>query len=473
VGAVSITLELSVAARAMSGTLLGENIHFSGVSIDTRQLSGGVLFIALRGHNFDGHAFIALAKERGAVAAVVAADAAAAIKEALQLNFPLIVVADTRLALGALAADWRSRFTLPLIAVTGSNGKTTTKEMLASILKVAYGDAVLATQGNFNNEIGLPLTLLKLNAEHRAVILELGMNHPGEIATLARLARPTVALVTNVQRAHLAGLGSLEAIAAEKGSLFESLADEGIAVFNAADEWAALWRGQCAGRRTMTFALDSPAQVHGQCVLRGLETQLAISVFGEQIEVNLMLPGEHNARNALAAATAALAAGVSLAAVREGLAAFRGIKGRLQRRIGLHGSVVLDDTYNANPDSVRAGIDVLAATLGKKILVLGDMGELGGMTEAFHDEIGRYAKSQGVDCLLAFGESSLLAAQNFGAGGHHFKKIEDLILALVDPPDPELTPGTTVLIKGSRFMRMERVSDAISAAPTAEDKSCC
>jgi UDP-N-acetylmuramoyl-tripeptide--D-alanyl-D-alanine ligase len=467
---MSVTLELSVASRAMSGTLLGENVTFSGVSTDTRQLLAGELFIALRGNNFDGHQFIALAKERGAAAAVVAADAAAALEA---FNLPLVVVADTRMALGALAAEWRSRFTLPLIAVTGSNGKTTTKEMIASILKAACGEAVLATQGNFNNDVGLPLTLLKLNAGHRAVILELGMNHPGEIAYLAGLARPTVALVTNVQRAHLEGLGSLEAIAAEKGSIFKSLAEEGVAVFNAVDERAKLWQAQCTGRRTMTFALEFAADVRGKCSLHGLETRLAVSAGGEQIELNLALPGVHNARNALAAAAAALAAGVSLVAVRQGLAVFRGVKGRLQRRVGLYGAVLLDDTYNANPDSVRVGIDVLAATIGKKILVLGDMGELGWMAGQFHDEMGGYAKSQGVDRLLAFGESSQLAARNFGAGGRHFKKIEDLILALLDPRNPELTPETTVLVKGSRFMRMERVADAISAPAQAEEPSCC
>ena len=473
---MSVTMDLSAASRAMSGTLLGDNLTFSGVSTDSRQISAGELFIALRGNNYDGHAFLALARECGAIAAVVAADAAEAIKVCEASGFPLIVVADTRLGLGALAADWRSRFTLPLIAVTGSNGKTTTKEMIACILKAAYGETVLATQGNFNNDVGLPLTLLKLNAEHRAAILELGMNHPGEIAYLARLARPTVALVTNVQRAHLAGLGSLAAIAAEKGSLFESLAEEGIAVFNAVDEWAKQWREQSSGRRTMTFALEFAADVRGKCSLHGLETQLVVSAYGEQVEVNLALPGVHNARNAVAAAAAALAAGLSLAVVREGLSAFRGVKGRLQRRVGLNGAALLDDTYNANPDSVRAGIDVLAATIGKKILVLGDMGELGWMAGQFHDEIGGYAKSQGVDRLFAFGESSQLAARNFGAGGRHFKKIEDLILALVDQRNPELTPETTVLVKGSRFMRMERVVDAIdahSSTPQMEGETCC
>jgi len=288
------------------------------------------------------------------------------------------------------------------------------------------------------------------------------MNHPGEIAYLTRIARPTVAVVTNAQRAHLAGMGTLETIATEKGSVFMGLSKPGVAVINVDDDWADLWRAQAANRDVMTFSFEQPADVSGSFQGHGLENQLSISAKGETVLVALALPGAHNARNALGAATAALAAGVALSAVRDGLLAFRGIKGRLQRRSGLNGATLLDDTYNANPDSVRAGIDVLAATVGKKILVLGDMGEIGEMTGQFHDEIGGYAKSQGVDMLLAFGESSALAAHNFGAGGQHFKKIENLIEVLSN----ELTTETTVLIKGSRFMRMERVADAVSAPVT-------
>ena len=456
-------MDLLAAAQAMNGELQGDNVSFVGVSTDSRKLESGELFIALRGDVFDGHEFIVAAKERGAVAAVVDAAAPDSLQE---IGLPLLVVADTRLALGALAAAWRSRFSLPLIAVTGSNGKTTSKEMIASILKVALGDAVLATQGNFNNDIGLPLTLLKLDFTHRAAIIEMGMNHPGEITYLARIARPTVALVTNAQRAHLEGLGSIEMIATEKGSVFVELAAQGVAVFSADDTWAELWRAQSADKRVMLYSFELTADVTGRYSAHGLENRLAITVQGEQVEVSLALPGAHNARNALGAATAALAAGISLDAVREGLNAFTGIKGRLQRRFGLNGATVLDDTYNANPDSVRAGIDVLASTVGKKILVLGDMGEIGDMTGQFHDEIGGYAKSQGVDLLLAFGDSSALAAHNFGVGGQHFKKIEDLIEALAS----ELTSEATVLVKGSRFMRMERVADAVCKANPVVDK---
>ncbi len=452
---MSVMMSLVDAATAMNARLSGENCAFLGVATDSRSVAAGELFIALRGEHFDGHQFVAMAAERGAVAALVDAKAEAGLAK---LGLPLIVVSDTRLALGQLAAHWRARFAIPVIAVTGSNGKTTSKEMLASILRAAFGHTVLATRGNLNNDIGLPLTLLQLSGEHRAAVIEMGMNHPGEIAYLAGITRPSVAIVTNAQRAHLAGMGSIESIAAEKGSVFKALAETGVAVFNADDDWSGIWHEQSAHCRRMSFSLERDAEVSGSCKLRGLENHLQIRFGDEQVDLALALPGTHNARNALGAAAAALAAGVSLADVRAGLAACRGIKGRLQRRKGQNGAVLLDDTYNANPDSVCAGIDVLAATVGKKILVLGDMGEIGEMTGQFHDEVGGYAKSQGVDALLALGESSMLAVHNFGAGGRHFKKIDDLIQAL----SAEMTPETTVLVKGSRFMRMERVSDAVA-----------
>ena len=460
---MSATMNLKEAAQAISATLAGpdnaDRLAFQGVSTDSRKIDAGQLFVALRGENFDGHEFLATARDAAAVAAVVAADAVATLPDT---DLPLLVVEDTRRALGQLAAAWRARFTLPLIAVTGSNGKTTSKEMIASILREAFGDAILSTQGNFNNDIGLPLTLLGLTEQHRAAVIEMGMNHPGEIAYLAQIAKPTVALVTNAQRAHLEGMGSIDTIATEKGSVYQALAPSGVAVFRADDEWAALWRKQSEGHDVMTFALEQPADVTGHYQAHGLDNRLTIAARGETVDVSLALPGVHNARNALGAATVALAAGVSLRDVGRGLNAFRGVKGRLQRRAGLGGALLLDDTYNANPDSVRAGIDVLASTVGKKILVLGDMGEIGDMTGQFHDEVGGYAKSQGIDRLLAFGDSSALAAYNFGIGGQHFRKLDDLVAALI----AELAPDTTVLIKGSRFMRMERVVDAVAEVVT-------
>jgi UDP-N-acetylmuramoyl-tripeptide--D-alanyl-D-alanine ligase len=472
---MSVRMDLSSAARAMSGSLEGGNdkVFFHGVSTDSRNVLAGELFIALRGERFDGHDFLAAALERGAAAAVVDVSGAEALRGSETLaRLPRIVVADTRIALGELAACWRARFTLPVIGVTGSNGKTSNKEMITSILNSCFGSgSVLATQGNFNNDIGLPLTLLALDIGHRVAVIEMGMNHPGEIAYLARIGRPTVALVTNVQRAHLEGMGTLDRIAAEKGSIFFGLDRDGVAVFNADDSWADLWRSQSAHCRQRCFSLGGKADVVGQCQIRGLGNHIVITANGESIEVNLALPGVHNARNALGAAAAALAVGVPLEVVRQGLTDFRGIKGRLQRRAGLREALVLDDTYNANPDSVRAGIDVLAAAIGRKILVLGDMGEIGEMTGQFHDEIGGYAKSQGIDRLLAFGESSELAARNFGTGGEHFKKFEDLVATLTK----ELTPSAIVLVKGSRFMRMERVIDAITIEPEQqqENPSCC
>ncbi len=451
-------MDLLSAARATAGAVVGNNVHFCGVSTDSRHLARGEIFVALRGEHFDGHDYVAMAQARGAAAAIVDREAAGRL---LDLGLPLIEVADTRLSLGALAADWRSRFQLPLLAVTGSNGKTTTKEMIASILAAAYGNAVLATRGNYNNDIGLPLTLLGMTESHRAAIVEMGMNRPGEIAYLAGIARPTVAVITNAQRAHLAGMGSLEAIAAEKGSIFTGLDEAGVAVFSADEPWRALWRSQCRGLQVLTFAFGAAADVRGKFSLHGLESRLQmVTADGDQADVVLAVPGRHNARNALAAAAAALAAGVSLAFVAEGLTAFRGLKGRLQQRPAMRGAILLDDTYNANPDSVRAGIDVLAATIGKKILVLGDMGEIGEMSAQFHDEIGGYAKSQGVDRLFALGDASVLAARNFGNGGEHYPSVDRLIAALGN----ELTPETTVLVKGSRFMRMERVADAIAVA---------
>ena len=443
-------------AQAVGGELIGDDVSCQGVSTDSRSVTPGALFVALRGDKFDGHAFVEVAREAGAAAAIVDR---MALTTTQAFGLPFVVVEDTRQALGMMAAWWRAHFDIPVIGVTGSNGKTTTKEMIASILRVAFGDTVLATQGNFNNDIGLPLTMLRLNDTHCAAVIEMGMNHPGEIAALARIARPNVAIVTNAQRAHLEGMGTLETIATEKGSVFMGLAKPGVAVINADDQWTGLWRTQAAGRDVMDFSFERGAAVIGQFAMHGLESHLQILTQGRQVEVVLSIPGAHNARNALAAATAALAAGVSLEAVREGLNNFHGVKGRLQRRAGRNGATVLDDTYNANPDSVRAGIDVLAATVGQKILVLGDMGEIGDMTGQFHDEIGGYAKSQGLDRLLAIGDSSALAAHNFGVGGQHFATVGELVAALV----AEMTPETTVLIKGSRFMRMERVVAAVVA----------
>jgi UDP-N-acetylmuramoyl-tripeptide--D-alanyl-D-alanine ligase len=443
--------QLSEIRRAVGGVLCGPDRAIAGVSTDTRSIAPGQLFVALRGEHFDGHDFLEQAIAAGAGALLVAA------AEPLSAGVSVLVVADTRLALGRMAAAWRSRFDIPVIAVTGSNGKTTTKEMIAAILKAQFGDAVLATRGNLNNDIGLPLTLLAMNAGHRAAVIEMGMNHPGEIAYLAPLGAPTVAVITNAQRAHLEGMGDLNRVAREKGSIFAGLGAGGVAVVNADDAYAGLWRRMAGRNPLLTFGIERAADVRAVVRQQGLTTVLSLWTPVGQAELKLVVPGRHNARNALAAAAACLAAGIPLAAVVAGLEGFAGLKGRLQRRKGRAGSMVLDDTYNANPDSVRAGIDVLAATVGRKVLVLGDMGEIGEASGQYHDEIGGYAKSQGVDSLLAFGDASQQAVRNFGEGARHFCDIEKLIAAV----NKELGPETTVLVKGSRFMKMERVADAI------------
>lgn len=447
---------LSHVAAAVSGRLQGPDLAMNGVSSDTRRVGVGQLFVALSGERFDAHDFLDQAVAAGAAGLLVSD--ATKVPEGISA----VLVDDTRLALGRLAAAWRAQFKLPVIAVTGSNGKTTTKEMIASILGAAFGDAVLATQGNLNNDIGLPLTLLGMRPEHRAAVIEMGMNHPGEIGYLTRMGAPTVALVTNAQRAHLEGMGDLDEVAREKGSIFSGLAADGVAVINADDAYADFWRQQVGPLKTMAFALDHAADVHGHVRQHGLEIVLDLTTADGEASIALAIPGRHNARNALAAAAACLAAGLPLSAIVAGLSAFSGVKGRLQRRLGKRGAQILDDTYNANPDSVRAGIDVLAATVGRKLLVLGDMGEIGEASSQYHDEIGGYAKSQGIDRLFALGEASRQAARNFGEGARHFCQLEKLIAAV----DKELGPETTVLVKGSRFMKMERVANALSLEET-------
>ena len=448
-------MRIHEAAHAIGALAQGNDAAFGGVSTDSRRIATGELFVALKGDKFDGHTYVEEVLARGAAGALVTQDFAVAHPE-----LPLIAVADTRLALGSLAAQWRSRFAIPLIGITGSNGKTTVKEMCAAILRAHFGkdpDCVLATTGNLNNDIGLPLTLLRLRESHRAAVIEMGMNHAGEIDYLTRLAAPTVALVNNAQRAHLEGLGSVQDVALAKGEIFAGLPADGVAVFNADDAQADIWRELSRDRRQTSFGLDHAADVRGEFAGHGLGGELRLATAWGEIVARLAVPGSHNARNACAAAAATLVAGASLGAVKQGLEGFSGVKGRLQRRAGRKGALVVDDSYNANPDSMRAAIDVLASVPGKCVLVMGDMGEAGAAAGQFHDEIGGYAKSHGVDRLFCLGELSAAAAHNFGEGGQHFSRVEDLIKTLLT----ELEPQTTVLVKGSRFMRMERVVDAI------------
>jgi len=474
-------MTLQDAALATHGeTILGDQ-GFAGISTDTRCITAGELFVALRGERFDGHDYVEQALAQGAAAAMV--DSGWAQRQARSL--PLLAVADTRCALGDLAASWRGKFSLPLIGITGSNGKTTIKEMCAAIWRaeLAAQDrgensttapsidvvaGVLATEGNLNNDIGVPLTLLRLRSTHRAAVIEMGMNHPGEIAYLTGLARPSVALVNNAQRAHMEGLGGLiEVVARAKGEIFAGLVQDGVAVINADDAHASLWREMAiaAGARcSLSFGLIQPADVSARLTPRAFGCLLELATPQGMAAVELSVPGRHNALNALAATAATLASGVRISAVVAGLSAYRGIKGRLQRRPALNGALLIDDTYNANPDSMRAAIEVLAALPGKKIFVLGDMGEVGERSGQYHDEIGGYAKSMGVDRLLALGEHATTAVHNFGSGAKHFSNADALVATL----RPLLDADTTVLVKGSRFMKMERVADSIHApgAPT-------
>ena len=446
-------LHLQEIADALGGRLLGADGAFDGVGTDTRILQPGQLFVALQGPNFDAHDYVATAAARGAVAALVAHE--------IKTELPQIIVTDTRQALADLAALWRGRFDIPLIAITGSNGKTTVKEMLAAIL--GQRAEVLATHGNLNNEIGLPLTLLQLDHSHRAAVIEAGASQPGDIACLTRIAVPTVAVLTNASSAHLAGFGSLEAVAHSKGEIFEGLAESGTAVINADDAFADLWRGLAGTHRVLSFALDAEADVRGAWWPQDvLQNTLEITTPAGELSVALPLPGRHNAMNALAATAAALAAGVALADIKAGLESLRPVPGRLCWKIGSSGARILDDTYNANPASLLAALDVLADCTGERCLVLGDMAELGGEAEALHASAGRRAHDAGVTRLYAVGELSRYAVDAFAelAGGQawHFATQEPLIERL----QQDLHADSTLLVKGSRSAHMERVVDALT-----------
>jgi len=487
---VADMMSLSQIAPILQGRIEGDDAQFTAVSTDTRTIVPGDLFIALKGEHFDGAKFVAEALRAGAVAAVVSTAGRKPMQPILNPQSPILVVADTGLALGQLAAHWRGQFDIPLVAITGSNGKTTVKEMLAAILRQKIqddlhdgslalrervgerehpedvGQFVLATRGNFNNDIGLPLTLLKLRDPHRYAVIEMGMNHPGEIDYLTRIAHPDVALINNASGAHLQGLGSVEGVARAKGEIFAGLAAQGTAVINADDPYAALWRTLAGQHEVLDFSLTRAAVVRGSWRAQGYGGELHLDTPAGELHIALQVPGEHNARNALAAATAAVALRVPLSAIAKGLAAFGGVAGRLQHKAAQRGATLIDDTYNANPASMHAALEVLAQTAGKRIFVLGDMGELGDDAARFHREIGITARELGIERLLALGALSGQAVQAFGPGAEHFAEIEALQRQLA----AELDAQTTVLVKGSRFMKMERV---VQACATAQEETCC
>ena len=443
------------------------------VHTDSRTLQPGDLFVALKGERFDANDFLADVAAQGARAAMAHHGLAAA-----QLSG--VEVPDTRLALGQLAAGWRAQFDLPVIAVTGSNGKTTVTQMVASILRAAAGDDALATQGNLNNDIGVPQTLLRLRAHHRMAVVELGMNHPGEIAGLAAMTQATVALVNNAQREHQEFMATVDAVAQENGEVLKALPKNGVAVFPSNDTYSGLWQALAGERRCLRFSNQVLAEGQDTAEVQLLQadwhrnhwTVRAQTPVGE-LAVQLRIAGRHNVGNALAAAACALAAGVPLAQVTEGLNHFEPVKGRSRAfELFCQGRTitVVDDTYNANPDSVRAAIDVLAELPQPRVLVLGDMGEVGDQGPAFHQEVGVHAMHCGIEHILCLGE---LAAHSAQAGGPHAQHFADMdsLKACVQALLPR---AGSVLVKGSRFMKMERVVDALTAAqdPTKEPMTC-
>jgi len=448
------------AALIPGATVIGDDsVTFERVSTDSRSAGPGDLFVAIKGERFDAHDFLGDVAARNVTAALVS-------RTPQDWSVPALRVTDTRVGLGALARGWRRKFGMPLVAVTGSNGKTTVKEMIASIFAAAVGaDARLATAGNFNNDIGLPLTLFRLNAAHRLAVVELGMNHPGETSLLAKIAEPTVAVVNNAQREHQEFMATVEAVALEHASVIHALNPDGVAVFPADDAFASIWRVAATGNRIVDFALNSDERTTEAAVTGRFDGKL-LSVDTPQghVEITLQVLGNHNAHNALAATSAALAAGVSLDAIKRGLESFGAVKGRLQVKhaaLGtLAGATVIDDTYNANPDSMRAAIDVLASHASPRVLVMGDMGEVGDNGPEFHREIGAYAKERGIDALYAMGDASRDACTAYGACAHHVADIGTLVAQL---QQAGFGAAATLLVKGSRFMQMERVVDAVTS----------
>ncbi|MCX8520957.1 MAG: UDP-N-acetylmuramoyl-tripeptide--D-alanyl-D-alanine ligase [Rhodoferax sp.] len=440
------------------------------VHTDTRSMERGDLFLALKGDRFDANTLLHEACAHGAVALICHTGLPAA---AYPEGVPRIMVRDTRAALAQLATGWRNEFRLPLIAVTGSNGKTTVTQMLACILHAAAGDAALATRGNLNNDIGVPLTVLRLREHHRLAVLELGMNHPGEIAALAQIARPTVALVNNAQREHLEFMHTVEAVAHENAAVIDALPSDGVAVFPADDRFTPLWTERAAGRKTVRFAMQPTASPDDLVCRSAVWQDGAWSVVAEgrhhglhvRLNLRLAIAGRHNVKNALAAAACALAAGVSPQPIERGLRDFVPVKGRsramaltLQQGDQTCTFTLVDDSYNANPDSVHAAIDVLAELPGPRLLVLGDMGEVGKQGVAFHREAGEHAHANGIEHCFALGD---LAGHAVAAcpAARHFGSMDALLAALM-----EILPEVhSVLVKGSRFMHMERVVEALLA----------
>jgi len=438
-----IHARLSDAAQWSGAKHLGQDAEFSGINIDSRLVSPGSLFVALTGAHHDGHDHLDEAHSRGAVAAFVA--------RPVPTSLPLLIAEYMVLALGRLATAWRRQFQLPVIAVLGSNGKTTVKEFTAAILRQRYGDSVLATQDNQNNALGVPLNLFRLNSRHRAAVLELGANGYGEIAALSEMAKPDIAIITNAGLDHLAGFGGREGAARANGEVFSAMNSNGIAVLNGDDECLPIWRQQAGDRLCLHFGFKSGTDVRGNWQPRFDGGDLTIESPWGRIQTRLQLMGRHNALNALAAAAACLVLDIEQEAIAAGLAAVRPVAGRLQFRLGAGGACIIDDTYNANPSSLAAALETLATMPGKKLLVLGDMAELGDDADTWHSWAGQAARAAGVVELFAMGDLAGIAAESFGEGAHHLTDDQALVKALL----PRLRRGVIVLVKGSRCMAME------------------
>jgi UDP-N-acetylmuramoyl-tripeptide--D-alanyl-D-alanine ligase len=445
---------LSTAAQDLHSEFSGTDVHFTGCSTDSRNIRAGEMFIALRGRRFDGHDFVEVAQASGAAAAMVETD--------YRNKLPLLRVPDTRLAMGRLAGLWRDRFNPQLFAITGSNGKTTVKEMLAGIL--ALQAPVLATRGNLNNDIGVPLTLFDISDEHRYAVIEMGANHPGEIAYLSKLARPDVALITQCAPAHLDGFGSVDGVARAKAEIFVGLNSNGCVIINADDNYARFWLEQTRGHKQLTFGFSAPADVCVSDISLDEEaghSRFRINAATGGVDVNLNLPGRHNIQNALAAAACAMAVDVPGGIIKSGLENARPARGRLQMKRGIAGSCIYDDTYNANPASLAAALKTVARRGGRHWLVLGDMGELGAVAAGLHADAGEQARELGFEKLFALGPLSRHAVNGFGRGARHFTDHESLTLTLRQ----ELENDITVLVKGSRAMAMETIVNAVVEEP--------
>jgi len=466
-------LELGVwLGQPLAGPTPSAPVRIQRVHTDTRSLAPGDLFVALRGERFDGSDFLAQARDQGAVAAICQGEHAP--ERLMQAGLPGLVVPDSRIALGQLGRAWRAQWSGALIAVTGSNGKTTVTQMVAAILRAAVGEAALATQGNLNNDIGVPLTLLRLRPGHRIAVLELGMNHPGEIAVLAGMAQPTVALVNNAQREHLEFMHTVQAVAAENGAVIGALPVHGVAVFAADDAHSAVWQALAGARRVLRFAAQAQADAEVyplQALWQDGAWQVRAATPAGELDYRLHIAGAHNVKNSLAALTCALGAGVPLAAIGAGLSAFEPVKGRSraqQLRLGTRTLTLVDDTYNANPDSVHAAIDVLAALPGPRLLVLGDMAEVGDQGPHMHIEALAHALEKKIEKVLVTGSAFAQAAMKFDSVG-----VAAQATALQAAVLAELPRVASVLVKGSRFMKMEQVVEAIMAAAPETGGAAC